>query len=176
VPQSIDPGTGTDIGEFNMNLTKNNQNNRLKNNQGYTLIEIMIAMAVFAIGILAIFSMQITSTGSNALARGLTENYTAAMDKVEELLALPYDDPDLDPDASPHTAAKDSDGIDNDGDGLFDAGDIDGEDNGYINLSWEVWENTLHDQNIKSVRVTISSSVNGGDEREINIDFYKANM
>ena len=96
-----------------MNHTQNNQNNRLELNHGYTLIEVMIAMAIFAIGILAIFSMQITSTGSNALARGLTENYTAAMDKVEELLALPYDDPDLDPDAgaNPHELAADDDGI-----------------------------------------------------------------
>ena len=157
-----------------MNHTQNNQNNRLELNHGYTLIEVLIAMAIFAIGILAIFSMQITATGSNALARGLTENYTAAMDKVEELLALPYDDPDLDPDAgaNPHEFAADDDGIDNDGDGAIDeAGET-----GYITLSWQVWENTIHDQSIKSVRVTVSSMVNGSDDRDINIDFYKANM
>ena len=161
-----------------MNHTKNDQNKRLKFNHGYTLIEVLIAMAVFAIGILAIFSMQMTSTSSNALARGLTENYTAAMDKTEELLALSYDNDDLDSDPAynPHTAAKNADGIDNDGDGLIDADDVDGEDNGYITLSWEVRENTLHEQKIKSVRVTVSSAVNGGDEREINIDFYKANI
>jgi type IV pilus assembly protein PilV len=150
------------------------QGKRLIDHQGYTLIEILIAMAVFAVGILAIFSMQITATSSNALARGLTENYTAAMDKVEELLALPYDDADLDPDPGiqPHTAATDADGIDNDGDGEIDeAGEA-----GYITLSWQVWENRLHDQDIKSVRVTVSSSVNGGNQREINIDFYKANI
>ena len=157
-----------------MNHTQNNQNNRLELNHGYTLIEVLIAMAIFAIGILAIFSMQITSTGSNALARGLTENYTAAMDKVEELLALPYDDADLDPDAgaNPHVLATDDDGIDNDGDGLIDETG----ETGYITLSWQVWENTIHDQSIKSVRVTVSSMVNGGDDRDINIDFYKANM
>ena len=102
------------------------------------------------------------------------ENYTAAMDKVEELLALPYDDPDLDPDAgaNPHELVTDDDGIDNDGDGAIDeAGET-----GYITLSWQVWENTIHDQSIKSVRVTVSSMVNGGDERDINIDFYKANI
>lgn len=154
--------------------TKENKDQRPRGNQGYTLIEVLIAMAVFAIGILAIFSLQVTSTSSNALARGLTENYTAAMDKTEELLALPYDDADLDPDpgVQPHTAATDADGIDNDGDGDIDeAGEV-----GYITLSWRVWENIVHDQNIKSVRVTVSSAVNGGDERAINIDFYKANM
>ena len=156
-----------------VNTIKNHEK-RFNGNQGYTLIEIMIAMAVFAVGILAIFSMQITSTGSNALARGLTENYTAAVDKTEELLALPYDDADLNPDpgVQPHTAATDADGIDNDGDGDIDeAGEV-----GYITLSWWVWENIVHDQRIKSVRVTVSSAVNGGDERDVNIDFFKANL
>ncbi len=157
-----------------MKYHKNDRNTEYEGHHGYTLIEVLIAMAVFAIGILAIFSMQMTATSSNALARGLTENYTAAMDKVEELLSLPYDDADLDPDpgVQPHTAATDADGIDNDGDGEIDE---DGE-TGYITLSWEVWENSLHGQSIKSVRVTIASAVNRGDEREINIDFYKANI
>ena len=157
-----------------MMTNKNDRNTEAKGRQGYTLIEILIAMAVFAIGILAIFSMQMTATSTNAVARGVTENYTAAMDKVEELLTLPYDDADLDPDpgVQPHTAATDADGIDNDGDGLIDeAGE-----SGYITLSWEVWENIVHNQNIKSVRVTVSSSVNGGNQREINIDFYKADI
>ena len=157
-----------------MMTNKNDRNTEAKGLQGYTLIEILIAMAVFAIGILAIFSMQMTATSTNAVARGVTENYTAAMDKVEELLTLPYDDADLDPDpgVQPHTAATDADGIDNDGDGLIDeAGE-----SGYITLSWEVWENIVHNQNIKSVRVTVSSSVNGGNQREINIDFYKADI
>ena len=157
-----------------MMYNKNDRNTEAKGRQGYTLIEILIAMAVFAIGVLAIFSMQMTATSSNALARGVTENYTAAMDKVEELLTLPYDDAELDPDpgVQPHTAATDADGIDNDGDGQIDeAGE-----SGYITLSWEVWENIVHSQNIKSVRVTVSSAVNGGNQREINIDFYKADI
>ena len=153
---------------------ENNRNIESKGHQGFTLMEVLIAMAVFAIGILAVFSMQMTATSSNAMARGLTENYTAAMDKVEELLMLPYDDADLDPDPGiqPHTAATDADGIDNDGDGLIDEVG----ESGYITLSWEVWENTVHNQNIKSVRVTVSSTVNGDNQREINFDFYKADI
>jgi hypothetical protein len=111
-------------------------------------------------------------------ARGLTENYSAAIDKVEELVALSYNDDFLRVGVHPDDFAdftQATDGIDNDGDGQIDeAGET-----GYIVISWQVWENILHDQNIKSVRVTIASTANtvkGNDQRNINIDFFKANM
>jgi len=139
------------------------------NAQGYSLIEVLIALAVFAVGILAVFSMQISATSGNALARGLTENYTAATDKVEELLALPYDHANLDTANSPFTPAQSGDGIDNDGDGLVDEGG----ETGHLTINWQVWDSTLWGQDIKSVRVTVTSAVNRGDQRTINIDFFK---
>jgi prepilin-type N-terminal cleavage/methylation domain-containing protein len=139
---------------------------------GYSLIEVLIAMAIFAIGILAVFSMQIQATNSNALAKGITETNTAAADKVEELLALAYDHADLD--VGVHNAAMDDDGIDNDGNGIVD----DASDNsGYITLSWQVFpERTVWDQNIKSVRVSITSNVGGRRQKEIHIDFFVADI
>jgi prepilin-type N-terminal cleavage/methylation domain-containing protein len=67
-------------------------NTGAKNEGGFTLIEVVIALAIFSVGILAVFSMQFTSIGGNALARGVTENVTAASGKVEELMAANYDD------------------------------------------------------------------------------------
>jgi type IV pilus assembly protein PilV len=142
--------------------------------QGYSLIEVLIAMAVFSIGILAIFSMQITATNGNALARGMTENYNCALDKVEELLALPFNDADLN--QGVHNVAKNADGIDNDGDGLVDGDDADGENAGYIDLQWEVWDTLVHDQNIKSVRVSVTATVNRNRQKILNVDFIKADM
>ena len=142
--------------------------------QGYSLIEVLIAMAVFSIGILAIFSMQITATNSNALARGMTENYNCALDKVEELLALPFNDVNLN--NGVHNVAKNVDGIDNDGDGMVDGDDADGEAAGYIDLQWEVWDTLIHDQNIKSVRVSVTATVNRNRQKLLNIDFLKADM
>jgi len=40
-----------------------------KKNRGYTLIEVLIAMAIFAIGFLALASIQIKSITQNASAR-----------------------------------------------------------------------------------------------------------
>ena len=142
--------------------------------QGYSLIEVLIAMAVFSIGILAIFSMQITATNGNALARGMTENYNCALDKVEELLALPFNHANLA--NGVHNVAKNTDGIDNDGDGLVDGDDGDGEGSGYIDLQWEVWDTLIHDQNIKSVRVSVTATVNRNRQKLLDVDFIKVDM
>lgn len=76
--------------------------------QGLTLIEVLIALAVFSIGILAIGSMQIKSINGNASARMQTEATAYAVDRVERLLALPYDDPNLDELNNPHQVIDES--------------------------------------------------------------------
>jgi type IV pilus modification protein PilV len=58
---------------------------------GFTLIEVVIAMAIFSIGILAIAGLQVTATSGNAKARFATEAATLAQDVVERLMALDYD-------------------------------------------------------------------------------------
>jgi type IV pilus assembly protein PilV len=142
--------------------------------QGYSLIEVIVAMAVFSVGILAIFSMQITATSGNALARGMTENYNCALDKAEELLALPFNNVNLS--SGVHNVAKNVDGIDNDSDGMVDADDVDGEAAGHIDLQWEVWDTLIHDQIIKSVRVSVTSTVNRNRQKLLNVDFIKVNI
>jgi prepilin-type N-terminal cleavage/methylation domain-containing protein len=72
---------------------------------GFTLLEIMIALAIFAIGILAVSAMQISSINQNAGARMQTEATNVASDAMERLLALPYDHIQLDADVTlnPHS-------------------------------------------------------------------------
>lgn len=77
------------------------------NNQGFTLVEILIAMAIFSIGILAVTAMQITAINSNASARKITDVTTLAEDRLERLMALPWNDPDLAPANNPHQVAAD---------------------------------------------------------------------
>lgn len=60
-------------------------------NRGFTLVEVMIGMAIFFIGFLAVGSMQITAINGNAGAREATEAATRATDQLESLIALPYD-------------------------------------------------------------------------------------
>ena len=61
------------------------------NNQGFTLVEVMIGMAIFFIGFLAVGSMQLTAINGNAGAREATEAATRATSQLETLISLPYD-------------------------------------------------------------------------------------
>jgi type IV pilus assembly protein PilV len=142
-------------------------------NQGFTLIEILIAMAIFAIGILAVGSMQITAVNTNARARNSMTVVTMAKDRAEELTTLPYDHADLvgsaDP-GTPHTPAASADGIDNDEDGQIDeAGET-----GQVSIRWNVIDaQPLSGTN--SIRVTVVRTV-GTNQRCATLDLIKANM
>ncbi|MCI5125050.1 MAG: prepilin-type N-terminal cleavage/methylation domain-containing protein [Candidatus Electrothrix sp. AR5] len=62
---------------------------------GFTLIETMVAMVVFTIGILGLFGMQSSAIKENLLANSITSGSAWAMDRVEQLLNLSYDHIDL---------------------------------------------------------------------------------
>ena len=66
------------------------KNARQMTNRGFTLVEVMIGMAIFFIGFLAIGTMQIAAINGNAGAREATEAATRATDQLETLIALPY--------------------------------------------------------------------------------------
>jgi len=70
--------------------------------QGLSLIEVLIGLAIFSIGFLAVGSLQIKAISNNASARMQTEATACAVDRLERLLTLPYDDPNLDELNNPH--------------------------------------------------------------------------
>jgi prepilin-type N-terminal cleavage/methylation domain-containing protein len=71
-------------------------------NRGFTFIEVLVVLAIFSIGVLGVAVMQVTSMGTNASARMSGEATALATNQVEALMALPYDDDDLDPATNPH--------------------------------------------------------------------------
>ena len=77
-----------------------------RNRRGFTLIEVLMVMAIFAIGILAVASMQMTSVSSNAASRRISEKTALAENQIERLLKLPYDHNDLDPAQNPHQTTQ----------------------------------------------------------------------
>jgi type IV pilus assembly protein PilV len=139
---------------------------------GFSLIEVLVALAVFSIGLLAIFSMHFSSIKTNVVARGVTENITVATAKAEQLMALAYDHADLA--AGSYQKAQNADGIDNNLDGRVDeAGET-----GHLRIDWDVQDECLGAdfQGHKCVQIHVSSNVNGKRVKEIRLDFIKTNM
>lgn len=119
-----------------------------KNNQeGFTLIEVLIAMAIFAIGILSLAGLQVTYIGGNASAQMQTEATALGAQVIENLKSLPFDAPELDPAVSPHQ---------------LPAGSI-----GPYDVSWIVADNTPVN-NAKTINVTVTPA-NRFNGRRINI-------
>ena len=59
---------------------------------GFSLIECLIALSVFTIGILAVATLVLSSIGENAGARRITEATALAETSLEQLVARPYDE------------------------------------------------------------------------------------
>jgi prepilin-type N-terminal cleavage/methylation domain-containing protein len=62
--------------------------------RGFTLLELMVAIAILSIGILAVATMQSSAIRANHRGYRLTESTTLAQDRLEYLISQPYDDLD----------------------------------------------------------------------------------
>jgi type IV pilus assembly protein PilV len=65
--------------------------------RGFTFVELLIVIAIFSIGILAVASMQVTSINANSSARMSGEATTLAANQLEALMASGYTAEPLDP-------------------------------------------------------------------------------
>lgn len=64
--------------------------------KGFTLLEAMIGLVVFSVGILGMAALQTTAVNSNTLAEDVQQNTVAAMAAIEELMATDFIDERLD--------------------------------------------------------------------------------
>ena len=65
-------------------------NRRAGNENGFTIIEVMIVIGVFAIGILAVANMQITAFRANRAAMLQTNAITRGSERMENLISQNY--------------------------------------------------------------------------------------
>ena len=65
------------------------------NESGFSIIEVMIAISILSIGILALASMQVAAMRGNSFAGSVTEGSTWALDQIEKLMNLSWDDASL---------------------------------------------------------------------------------
>jgi prepilin-type N-terminal cleavage/methylation domain-containing protein len=78
---------------------------------GFTIIEVMFAVSIFAIGFLAISSLQFSASKNNRTASEVTQAVTIATDRMERMMVLPFDHVDLDPILNPHSENQGKYGI-----------------------------------------------------------------
>ncbi|MDI6762088.1 MAG: prepilin-type N-terminal cleavage/methylation domain-containing protein [Thermodesulfobacteriota bacterium] len=61
------------------------------NSKGFTLIEVLVALVILAVSLLALAGMMTTTTKNNAFGGNLTEAATLAQDRLEELRVTDWD-------------------------------------------------------------------------------------
>ncbi len=129
------------------------KHHRKRNQEGFTIIEVLIAMGIFSIGILGVAAMQTASVKGNAAAQGVTDIAVYAADRLEKLMVLPYNDDAIANGVHSVGAGNltlTTDGIDNNFDGFIDeAGE-----NGPLTIQWTVVDDAVI-LNSKTVTVTV---------------------
>lgn len=118
---------------------------RLNDQGGFTLIEALIALLVFTIGILATVSMQVSALKGNSIARNSTDAAAIAANVIEELRELPFDHANL-------------------GQGEHERGYV-----GYHSVSYTVQEADILG-NTKTVQVTVGWA-DGNTQRSLRLDY-----
>lgn len=73
---------------------------------GFTLIEILIALSIFAIGVLAVATLQVSAHLENRNSADITQASNLATGQLEEIIHLPFLHSTLDPAANPHSKSS----------------------------------------------------------------------
>jgi len=84
----------------------------MKKIAGFTLIEVLVACTLLTVAIAGVAQLFAATTMANATARATTYATVLAVEKMEQLRALPFDDPAL--------AISPADALRADADGYFD--------------------------------------------------------
>ncbi len=81
-------------------------------NKGFTILEIVIGVSIFMVGLLGVAALQISAINAEAFSARVTEGTLLARSTFEELMTYAYTDPRLEDD--------DGSGVDGGGDPDFD--------------------------------------------------------
>ncbi|GAB4342358.1 MAG: hypothetical protein Kow0089_17350 [Desulfobulbaceae bacterium] len=157
----------------------------LADNQGFSLIEVIVALAVLTIGILAVNAMQTLSIRGNKTANDITAGTGWSADQVERIILMDYDDlvdtngNGAGPDVNDNNIDDDDEGMAGDGISNFgldetanpDAVEANDPDGRYT-IVYNVAQNYPMD-NIKTVHVIVTWN-DGGTTRSVTIHHKKS--
>jgi type IV pilus assembly protein PilV len=157
-------GTSFKTGERIMFITFQKINRNLRNERGFTLLEVIMAVSILTIGLLAVASMQISAMKGNTISMNYTESTEMVQDRVEKLLIRDLSDADL-----TDTDGDEVNGLDHTG-ANADLSDI---SNPKYNVYWNVatdWSGGKDLNGVNTIRVIVT---NKGLKRIYSFDMLK---
>ena len=86
----------------------------VQNSRGFSLLEVLLGITIFMIGMLGVTALNISSLKSNTFSGNMSEAVYQAADKLEEMMATDYDDLDDIDDGDGQLGDWDNDGLDDD--------------------------------------------------------------
>lgn len=131
---------------------------------GFTLLELSIAIAIFSIGIMGFYALQVQTVNGNASAVRVTTSTTWGGDQIERILALNYNDAALEDDNDDAVA------------GLDNLAAPDGtlvSDDGLYTVIWNVAED-FPIKNVKKIRIIAGKTSGIGSDKRVSLTHYKA--
>ncbi|MCF8069559.1 MAG: prepilin-type N-terminal cleavage/methylation domain-containing protein [Desulfobacterales bacterium] len=134
--------------------------------QGFTLIEVLVAVVILAIGIAAVTTMQVTAIKGNSQASHLTVASDWSADQLEQIFAWEYDNALLEDDTAPNGVA----GLDETG-GTADGGPIVSAD-GFYTIYWNIADDLVM-PDTKSIRVIVQRT-EAGITKTMTMNYLKA--
>ena len=106
-------------------MEKQNSIARKLSYKGFSLLEVLLGISVFMIGMLGVTALNISSLKSNTFSGNLSEAAIVAASKFEELLVKGFDDAELsDTNGNGTNQDTNDDGVDNTGGGNFGLDDL----------------------------------------------------
>lgn len=150
---------------------------------GFSLIEAMVAIVILTIGIIGCYKMQLHSTHSNAMGERVSTSSNWAVYEIEELLGKEYDDSALQDDgAGGPDGAAGLDDLEANADGVIyvksDGGkSTSGSANDLYSVSWNIVQGTTAQpsvlRGVKQVRVHVVRKGGIGSGKLYSHDYFK---
>lgn len=126
-----------------------------ESNQGFSMVEVLIAVSVLAIGILAITHMQLSSARYVRNAADRTMAVNLGIQKLEELMSRTYADL-TDPSIIPPTGVDAYHGA-----------------NGMYDISWDI---TTGPANTEMITTTVTYGTSPGNRKTVTLTTLKPDM
>ena len=156
--------------------------NILKGRGGFSLLEVLLGVSVFMVGMLGVTALNISSLKSNTFSGNMSEAVILAGDKIEELMAIEFYDPacppndsecnpnwllsDRDDDGTGQDADEDGNdddggnfGLDDTGSGAADQCQLGVGKNNIYDVCWNVAVGEPLPERTKTVKVIVEWSI-----------------